>query len=542
MMPIGSKSRDRIIDMITIRVNGKPYITDTLMRGIFSSDAGLTNSQQGAPDTYVRIANAMDLYKDGFEGHITSPQTFAQGSMSNAGITTTPKEVAVDVTSATPNIHHILKGASGIAPKTVRSTLDSYLSSASISAHGGHNFTTMGSVDWGQMIIAYTANDGSSVATNYIFYIWNDSNDGDMGRMAVDGSSADDDFLSTVAISGAALTSGVPHRAVEAGDKKLYITNGRFVSSFDGATGNNGTFNATAYDCGRGWVATDVRFEGNRLVVSMIKSGTTYVDFNYVGESRVTYWDMNEVGLGLVYPIHDYNISAIFPIPRSAEFPYGLLAFTRGRNNTVKVWEFVGTGFKMIWESVIFSVSPEPSAIEYFRGNVYWLPGDIMALMLDLKTKGVHAPLQINDGSNNASGTGFLRNVYTNTLYAGGLFGASYKAVFLTPQDANYLATSSDLRTRLYVLPPHASISNIWIGFSQSISGYSSTFSIFKDYSNVSVGTLGTDFLRKTITTAGITEMNIDNVSIPDVTSFYMNIRLSRQVSVRDIIIDCTTA
>lgn len=500
---------------------------DSLLGGLKSDKIGLAHSQEANSNQYVRITNAVDLYRYGLEGHITSGAIFGAG-VSNAGITSLPRAVAVDVTATTPNIYYILGGLAGTAPKTVKTQSPStYTSSAAISAHGGHNFTTLPSTGyWGEDIIAYKV-----ASTFYIFYSWNDNADGDVGRMAMDGSGADDDFMSTVAASGAVLTAAVPHKMVEGPDGKLYITNGRYVSSFDGSNGANGTYDPTAYDGGVGWIATDVRVYGNLLAVSWVKAGAAYISYTYNSDSRMTLWNMTEPGLGLVYNILDNFCSAIFPLPNG-----GMLAFTVGRNNTVKVWELAGQGFRKLWESVLYTSSPDPRQIDMYKDLVCWISGGY-GLALDLTTKGVHVPFLLNDGTDGITTGGFLKNTDQSYLLMGGLFAGTYKTV-LAGTATGYSSLNNDLRTRVYKLPFKSTITDVRVYFSQFVSGASATFSIFKNYTSSSIGTAGTDMLNKTITTAGTTEYHFNDVVITNVSAFYMNIRVSGQVSVSRIEID----
>ena len=519
------------IKILTLTLDGNSFLG-----GLAPDLVGLASSQEAKANQYVRVATGIDFYKLGFKGHITPAQIFSTGSVSNAGITSTPRAVAVDVASATPNIHYILGGLSGTAPKTVLSTSGGYVSSASISAHGGHNFTTMPSNKyWGEDIVFYTANNSSSVATQYIFYSWQDNTDGDVGRMSVDASSPDDDFMTTVpsGFSSSGFLTGVPHRMVEAANKKLYITNGRYLAEYDGNNGASGTINYQAYDLGQGWVITDIRKYGRLLAILSVRSGTSYTNYSYLGESKMTLWDTIERGIGVSYAIPDNFASAIFVTPRNT-----ILAFTFGKNSSSKVFEFNGQTFDLLWESIVNGSAPEPNAIEYYKGLVYWVPKNAIHVMaLDLETKGVHQPLVNNDGSSNSGESGFLRNVWDNALFVGGSFG-SYKAVYLQPGASGYSSSNCDLRTRVINLPFRSTIMETRVYFSQSVSGYSAQLSLFKNYVSSSIGTAGTDLLNTTITQVGINEYRIDDKTIENVSAFYMNIRVSGQVSISRIEID----
>lgn len=512
---------------------------NSLKGGLKSDLTGLANSQEARSDQYVRSL-AIDLFRLGLEGHITPAQTFNSSGVSNAGITSLPRSVAVDITAATPNILYILGGLAGTAPKTVvTQSPDTYVSSAAISAHGGHNFTTLPSTGfWGEDIILYKV-----ASTFYCFYSWNDSVDGDVGRMTVAGGSADDDFMSTTPASAGALTAAVPHRMAEGADGKLYITNGRYVSQFDGATGANGTLNLTAYDLGVGWIATDIRSVGNYLAVASVKAGASFIAYSYSSECRVTLWNMTEPGLGLVYYIDDNYVSALYPTSA------GLYAFTQGKTNTAKVWKFNGQGFTKVWENGIYNSAPDPRSIETYKGLLVWaIANSGVIFALDLETDGVHMPFYPHDGTNISASSGLLKNTDQSYLLLGGNFNGTYKTVSLTLASTGYVTSSvvnADLRTRVFRIPYKSIINKITVFFSQMESGSSATFSLFRNYVNSSVGTAGTDLLAgatpsQTVSYASngsLTEYEIP-CSIHSTSAFYMNIRVSGQISIAAIVVD----
>ena len=447
-----------------------------LMRGLESDRIGLANSQEAPKGKYVR-SNGIDFFRVGFKGHPTSAQTFSAGTISNAGINSLPRAVAVDITAATPNVYYILGGLGGTAPRIVEIISDAYDSTIqTITADAGDNFTTLPATDfWGEDIILYKI--GSSF---FIFYSWNDSDDGDVGRFTPGGASPSDVFMSATAASGAKLTGAVPHRMVEGADGMLYITNGRYVSQYDGATGANGTFNATRYDLGVGWITTDVRRYGNYLAVASVKSGANYINYTFSSLCRVNLWNMTEPGVGLEYEIADNFLSAIFAVGSR------LYAFTRGRNNTVKVWRFDGREFELVWESAVYTGTPDARQIELYKNLIVWASGASI-LALDLDTDGVHQPFLANDGTNDVTTNGFIKNVDQSKLFLGGLFAGSYTVPRLTFASAGYGSTV-DLRTRLFALPYNSKMVGFQFFFSQLAPSSSARFSLFRDYADMSVG------------------------------------------------------
>src|SRR3990167_8893638 len=501
-----------------------------LRRGLYSDRVGLATSQETPAGYYVR-SNGVDLHRVGFEGHITPAQTFSAGSISNAAINSLPRAVAVDISASTPNVYWLLGGLAGTAPRIVKIISDAYsATSVTIASDAGDNFTTLPSTGfWGEDIVIYKV-----VGTAYVFYSWNDNDDGDVGRMTLAGASNDDDWMSTEPDSGGAkLTAAVPHRMVEGANGKLYITNGRYVAEFDGTTGTDGVFDASAYDAGLGWVTTDVRRFGDYLVIASIKTGGAYIKTLFSTESRVAIWDMNEPGLGRVYDVQDNFLSAVFPVGGR------LYAFTEGRNNTVKVHRFPSENqeFKVIWESAVYTSSPDPRSVDVYKGLLVWSSaGNILAL--DLETEGIHQPFLANDGTDDVTTIGFLKNIDQSKFSLGGLFAGTYKSCWLTFASTGF-GTAKDLRTRLNGLPYKAIIKKLTVFFSQMASGGSATFSLFKNYATMSVGGAD-DLLNQVVSFAanGTVAEFEKNVTITGASAVYLNVRVTGQVSVRAIVVD----
>ena len=521
--------------------NIKQIVIDstTLIGGLISDLYGISASQEGSATQYAR-SNGIDLFREPYRGHITPAQIFAAGAVTDASsyINSVPRAATIDITNLNgtqnnPFGFYILGGLAGTAPRVVRvsqTSTPSYDSHQTITASAGNNFTTLPSTGyWGEDILLYKVG-----GTYYVFYSWNDSGQGDVGRATLGGVYTDS-FMSSTPSGAAALTGAVPHRMVEGADGKLYITNGRYVAQFDGATGANGTFLSTKYDLGAGWIATDVRKFGNYLAVLSIRSGIYFINYSFVSDARMTLWDMNENGLGLVYNVPDNYATAIFPISDTT-----LFAFSKGRDNTSKLLSFDGSKFNTIWESAVFTSSPDPRSIGIYKGFMAWMSGAINLLAYDIKYGGVHQPMIVNDGTYDSTDTGFIKNIEQGKLYIGGTFNSAYKIRWADISDSNY-STSKDLRTKIFLLPYKSTIIKIRIYLSQMASGSSAQFSLFKNYTASSIGTSGTDMLYgkngSTLSYAvngALTEYEIP-VKIAEVSSFYMNVRLSGQISVSRI-------
>ena len=522
------------------------------MGGLASERVTLSNSKEANPGEYVREVNGIDFFRVGFEGHITTPQIFDLSPISHAGINTLPRSIIVNVggSAATPEVYFMLSGSSGTAPRVVEVELSAATYQAivtDISAHAGHDFTTIPSTStgyWGEDVIIYRVGP-----TNYLFYTWNDNVDGDVGRATVAGASPDDDFMSQASggpAGYAALYLGVPHIFAEGADRKLYVTNRNYVSSFDGDTGANGTFDVDAYNLGPGWIATDVKKFGNLLAIASVNMVGTIIpigqDFAFSAGTMVTLWNMTESGLGLVRPVNDNGVTAIFP------YFNNLYAFSNGKGSTGKISKLVGERFEVIWESSVYNNKVDPRSIDVYKGLIYFVSGTNI-LAFDPKREAVHHVAVLNDGTNDvsstvtsgASGVGFLKNTYATDLRASGLFSATYQAVTLRYTTGSYSTANHDLRTKLYQLPYNSNITKIQVFFSQLASGGSARLSLFEGYDDSSIGGAA-DLLDETISNAvhgAIDEYEITGSALGNIqlSSFYMNIRNTGQVSIREILI-----
>lgn len=521
--------------MPTILIEG-----NSLRRGMRSDKLGISASVLAPPGYYAR-SNGIELNRPGYEGNFGTARTFNQASYTDASsnINSIVRAVATDITQSPVYVWLLTGGRNGIEPRVIRILSDAYDSHQVIVADGGHNFTTVPSTNFfGEDIVLYRAG-----ATNYVFYSWNDSGDGDVGTGTI-GGIYDDNWMSTEPDSGGVkLSGGVPHMMVEGADKKLYITNGRYIAQFDGTTGTDGILDNDAYDLGVGWIATDVKKYGNFLAISSIKTGSSsYINYTYKSLAQVTVWNMAEPHLGLVFPLSDFFVSALYPAPNGE-----LYAFTYGKDSTTKVLRFNGSSFEALWEgrTSVYGTPPYPRSIDMYGDLLCWIPGDVtnnFTLALDVRTRGVHVPFILNDGTTNASTgvtrAGVLQNIQSDRLYIGGLFGSAYKLPYLTSSSTGF-TSSVDLRTRIFPLTFNANIKRFRFFFSALATSAQAQFSLFKNYAATDVGG-STDQLNLTLDNAtygAITEYEFVK-TITNVSSFWVNIRLTGNVAVRAVEID----
>jgi len=150
-----------------------------------------------------------------------------------------------------------------------------------VTGHGGHTTHS------GEDVIIYPIG-----TTHYLFYSWNDSVDGDVGKAALTGAPGfEDDNLSNTITSGAVLRKDVPHPMLEWQENgMLYIANGKDLVEIDGQTGANGTADMTSFSLPEGWVVTALFPAGDLIGIC-----ATYVPGSFTWNRRarcaVFFWD-----------------------------------------------------------------------------------------------------------------------------------------------------------------------------------------------------------------------------------------------------------
>jgi hypothetical protein len=131
-----------------------------------------------------------------------------------------------------------------------------------------------------------TAEDGEDVCfyQSNIYYSYNHSGTaGDIGQYNVTSGAFDDDYMSTVPVDAIALIGGVPHQMIVGGDNIMYITNGKYIASFDGTT-----FIDQALNLPDNFVMSSIQWANNRIYVSANRENISGTNQN---ESSIFIWD-----------------------------------------------------------------------------------------------------------------------------------------------------------------------------------------------------------------------------------------------------------
>lgn len=234
-----------------------------------------------------------------------------------------------------------------------------------IAAHGGHSGVS------GSDVALYWLN-----GTKYLFYSWNDTTDGDIGRYDLS-STFDDDYVSTVATGGAVLSGGgltgggsqPPHPMIIGDDGVLYIANGNKLASLDGRTVASGTFTPAALTLPSGYIITGFSKARNHLFIYAERlPGASAV---YPGEATVFPWT------------YDHAASYEVPIDLPANSVSGGCTFNgvpgcfiAGRQGSLvgkasRLMLFDGARFKEI--AAFNGAIPSHGGVEVNSSSITWL-------------------------------------------------------------------------------------------------------------------------------------------------------------------------
>lgn len=455
-------------------------------------------------------STAISLFRLGRIGHIAPGETFTACADASTKVNGLPLN---GVVASNGEAFVYIDTARVVQFGVGDDVIDAHRQVALAVGHSGH--TTLSGTDCD--VLAY-----KNATDEYILYSWNDNTDGDVGRMLKDGSSPDDDWLSTLATqtNGTALTKGVPHKMIIGPDGVIYMLNGQYVASH---APNTTTVDYQKLPLGFGWIGTDLDIDGNYLVISAYKANTFITSFSY-SESRAFYWDTVKTSYNFVLDLEDNYVSAL-QMSRG-----NLYAFTQGRNNTTKVKVRRGNVFETLFQSFQIGEAPRAGATDVFQDMIHYGSANGARLLAIDGSAFHYRTTPTTDGSTTVSDIGMVKNLSQNVLYVGRKVGSDYSIVRLR-YDGYHI--NADFRTRLYPLPYKSNINKIIVYFSQFGTGASVTFSLFKDYNNFVLGGAD-DLLNLTLTNSthgNISSYNLTGLSgwknITDVNSFYMNIRFN---------------
>lgn len=491
---------------------------------------------KGTPNQFT-LGYAVSLFRKEKIGQIAPAEIFNSGSITDSGVlfNSLPRAVAVDVLASPNDYYYLCGGLAGTGPRVVKASATATSASLDPAAPTG-NYTTLPATGfWGEDIVFYSFSQSGTTNT-YILYSYNTSTTGAVGAFQSGNFATplSNDFFSTTYFAGAARpTLGVPHRFCEGPNKILYMTNGQYVTAYDGNTGSNGTYTPQALNCGAGWISMDICKYQNFIAILCVKNGTSYSSYTSKSEAKVLLWDGTNAGANATpnyaYDVQDYFATAVFNSDQA------LYCFSQGMNSTTKIKQLpIAYGvskFQTVYENATASIGnpPDPRSLSLYNNNIVWWgtsPNNAGTLCAYVPGAGFHQPFLASDGTNTSSTNGLVSNFQSGNLFIGMKSGTTYKVAYLN--GGGGYATNVSFRSGLIELPYRSTVKRINLYFSQFDSTSSMIVSFFKDFNSMSIGGAN-DLLNTTITTT--TKPELANGlqcsiirEIPDVSSFYLNL------------------
>ena len=392
-----------------------------------------------------------------------------------------------------------------------------------------------------------------------------------------------DNFYSM--LSGAQTLSNTPHKICIGPDGNIYFTDRNLVrqivvgagTSLPSATVGN------ILNLGPGWTATGICAYKNYIAIIASNKVQNYA----YGQTRVFLWDGNQTttSQGAVLTVSNY----IYDIPdnfgNGIYFDGNTLyVFTNGRNSSSKIFELTSKGFSRIFETpfIVTSTGLLQGSMDNFQDGI------VMAALKPNETaqpayghlfrfyaNGFHDDGYLSDGDNATADiaiqTGMCRNLFSNVLFVGVKYGTTY-SIFSTNLSTYQCSTAGEvsnvelrsilyssgiLGRRMYPMGFKMTVTRIKLFLSQWGTGAALYLSAFNGYDTFLPGNTdstngGIDLLNILIDTnsaipnglisgtnpggytvgylhycypAGTREIDLSNIGIIDVSSFYVNIR-----------------
>lgn len=458
-------------------------------------------------------STAISLFRLGRFGHIAPGPGFVAVTDTNSRINQLPLNGVV--TSNGKSIV-VLKNA-----RIVRTTNDGTSVDTS-----GTEYADIASPTTSNNADIITIKDLAATPIEYVLWSWEDSTDGDIALVQPDlTTSLDTDWFSTVPSGGGALRKNVPLKMCQGIDGDIYITNGPEIAKISVGTGaiSAATADTNFLTLGSDWTAMGICTYGN-YIVAIASQNINSGGFTGITRRlcRAFFYDVTDSGtnFSFSYDIQDNFADGIFSDGKE------LYAVTSGRNNATTLQKFNGAGFDPVFcFGTLFTQSvPIQGNADFQQRSFLFGAGQSLYRYFE---KGMHHETLPSTSTFSTSTIGMVRNLYQNQLFIGAAnVSSSYKILY---SSISLYYTPADFRTALYDMGFKGTITRIRAYFSQFGSGASVTFSLFNNYDTISIGGAN-DKLNRTVTYAthgAIAEIDINDIAIPDISAWYMNVRFN---------------
>ena len=492
-----------------------------------ASVEGLQGSLQKQTLNNYAESDGITLFRPEKFGHIAPGHIFGVATDAGSRVTSLPVNGGVDANGLCWIVlskGRLVQGGNEI-PIVIAANYDP----AMAGTHNTHTLTAGATSLNPDILVLY---DLATTPVQWIIWSWQDNTDGDISIIKNDGTGQVTTWYSAL---DAVLKTGIPLKMCQGPDGNIYVTIGSSVQQIVVTAGLAAATKGKTLPLGAGWTAQGIVAFKNYVAIIASSTPSSFKR----GETKVFLWD------GLSTTINGVTSTAAnysFPIPDNfgnGIFFVGtnLFAFTNGRNNSSKIFEFTGKGFKKIFESGLIGLSGGgiQGSLESYQDSLM-IGGTKNSLghLFRFYAGGFHDDGIITDGTNQATSVGMVKNLFTNLLAVGVGYGASTYKIY-TQTGFNQYQLNAALRTilytegilgrRLYPLGFKGTINRIQIFLSQWGAGASLTLSLYRDYDTTDL--LAAKVVDTTTYPSGTNEIDLSDLAITDVSSFYMIITFS---------------
>ena len=501
--------------------------------GAGGAPATLDASIEGADNQYAH-SSAISFFRLEFFGHMAPGETFSAITDSGSKINELPLNGDADSNGSG---FIVLRSGKMVSiddlagtPLTGDATV---ITNAGVHAVGTHTIQSTRNPD-----LIVIKDNAIPTPNEYIVWSWEDSSDGDVAICKATAAglltNGIHNWFSSLAGASETVWPNVPLKLTQGPDGNIYFTNRNAIASATMAAGvalTSATANSNALNLGSGWIASGITNFKNYVVACGYR-GTTASGGGSRGAVKVWFWDGFSPEPNFIYDVADNVANGVFFDDEN------LWLITSGRDNSVKIWQFTGIGFKVVFQTGLIGfggTTPLQGNLENYQDGLCFVGLD--RRLYQWYKGGLHQRTTVNKDGTIISGdqtVGMLKNLAQNKLFVGVNTSGSTYEVLYQDQFSEYVV-NADFRTKLYVLPYRSKIRRIKLYFSQFGAGASVRVSLFSDYDVLSLGG-GTDLLDYTITQAQFGNLKYHEIPVnkSNINSFYLNIRFNH-ASVTDV-------
>ncbi len=381
-----------------------------------------------------------------------------------------------------------------------------------VGVHSGHAVATTVNSD----VVNFAT---SGTANAYAYFTWEDATDGDIAKYF--GTAGTSNFY-TADCGGSALTKGIPHPLLVGQDRFIYFGNGNILGKFDPKTmvATNVALTLPPY-----WQIQGLSQYQNYIVIAAYQQNSAAENPNLKGQSMLFFWDGVATTWLFQYDIQDFFTSNIF-------YDGGnLYVLTYGRNATVKLKQFNGSGFDILWESAVIGNLPAGingsppcfGGIDLWLNHIVWTSQNSNNINAYGSPDQKDLPFGFHQVGSLPGNNGMCKNLYSNLIFVGNKNNGVYSINY---SDFSQYGTNTQYVSPFFPLPTNSTIDNVKLYFSQWGTGAALNVAIVKDYNTLTFGGAN-DLLNwsPTVASLGTNTYLYKSQSIGNVNGFYLGMQ-----------------